>query len=292
MSNYAQDAIWWRLTNPTVRDLASLLTAPALWKSGCELPVSQLLGKDGFRYLLMLNDEPHRLPENLIAPRLGHYAENLLLFWFQNAPHSELFAHNLIITHPHTQQQKGALDFLVSLNQTLYHLELTCKYYGAPTGQPEMMRGFCPKDTLLCKQNKLIEQLNLSQSLNLQTLCPKVNTAQTVNRASIIRGVGFTHSGSLNNSGCLKTHALYPDNAWQGTLITNPAQWPSFQADARFYVFSRQEYLAPARVLPQKTQSFDSIFQMKNAIVAHVLPRSDGYWHETERFMLLDNSPT
>ena len=39
--NYAQDALWWRLTHPIIRDLASLLTAPPLWRTDCELPVRQ-----------------------------------------------------------------------------------------------------------------------------------------------------------------------------------------------------------------------------------------------------------
>ncbi len=70
--NYALDALWWRLTDPNVRDLAAILTAPPLWHSGCELPLRELLGETGFRYLLALDSNPrpcssiwpqkHRLP--------------------------------------------------------------------------------------------------------------------------------------------------------------------------------------------------------------------------------------
>ena len=63
--NYALDALWWRLTNPQVRDLASLLTAPALWHSGCELSVRQLLGEQGFRFLLALDERPQPLQQFL-----------------------------------------------------------------------------------------------------------------------------------------------------------------------------------------------------------------------------------
>ena len=56
--NYALDAIWWRLRHPAVRDLAALLTAPPLWHSGCELPIPRLLGSQGFRFLLSLDDAP------------------------------------------------------------------------------------------------------------------------------------------------------------------------------------------------------------------------------------------
>ena len=51
--NYALDALWWRLTDPDVRALASLLTAPPLWHSGCELPVRELLGEHGFPGLFL-----------------------------------------------------------------------------------------------------------------------------------------------------------------------------------------------------------------------------------------------
>ena len=50
--NYAQDALWWKLESAWVRDLAGLLTAPALWRTGQELPVAGLLGDQGFRLLL------------------------------------------------------------------------------------------------------------------------------------------------------------------------------------------------------------------------------------------------
>ena len=53
--NYALDALWWRLTDPDVRALAAVLTAPALWHSGSELPVAALLGERGFRFLLELD---------------------------------------------------------------------------------------------------------------------------------------------------------------------------------------------------------------------------------------------
>jgi len=81
--NYALDALWWKLTSQPVRDLASLLTAPPLWQSGCELSVRELLGEHGFRYLLVLDADPAPLKKHLAqrAPfghRLGIYAEELL----------------------------------------------------------------------------------------------------------------------------------------------------------------------------------------------------------------------
>ena len=161
--NYALDAIWWRLSHPAVRDLAALLTAPPLWHSSCELPISRLLGSQGFRFLLSLDDAPAPLtqwlePESPFGHRLGHYAESLLAFWLAHAPHCQLIARN----HPvysESGQTLGAADFLCLLDSTLYHLELTCKYYGGTT--PDDFQGLNPTDTLLSKAAKLQQQCRL-----------------------------------------------------------------------------------------------------------------------------------
>ena len=161
--NYALDAIWWRLSHPAVRDLAALLTAPPLWYSGCELPVPRLLGSQGFRFLLSLDDAPAPLTQWLeqeasFGHRLGRYAESLLAFWLAHAPHCQLIARN----HPirsESGQTLGAADFLCLLDSAPYHLELTCKYYGGTT--PNDFQGLNPADTLLGKAAKLQQQCRL-----------------------------------------------------------------------------------------------------------------------------------
>ena len=161
--NYALDAIWWRLRHPVVRDLAALLTAPPLWHSGCELPISRLLGSQGFRFLLSLDNAPAPLTQWLeqeapFGHRLGRYAESLLAFWLAHAPHCQLIARN----HPvrsESGQTLGAADFLSLLDSVPYHLELTCKYYGGTT--PADFQGLNPADTLLGKAAKLQQQCRL-----------------------------------------------------------------------------------------------------------------------------------
>ena len=161
--NYALDAIWWRLSHPAVRDLAALLTAPPLWYSGCELPVPRLLGSQGFRFLISLDDAPAPLTQWLeqeasFGHRLGRYAESLLAFWLAHAPHCQLIARN----HPirsESGQTLGAADFLCLLDSVPYHLELTCKYYGGTT--PADFQGLNPADTLLGKAAKLQQQCRL-----------------------------------------------------------------------------------------------------------------------------------
>ena len=172
--NYALDAIWWRLRHPAVRDLASLLTAPPLWHSGCELPIPRLLGSQGFRFLLSLDSQPAPLQQWLeqeapFGHRLGHYAESLLAFWLAHSPHCQLIARN----HPirsESGQTLGAADFLCLLDSTPYHLELTCKYYGG--GTPQDLSGLNPTDTLLGKAAKLQQQCHLLHTSQAHSQLP------------------------------------------------------------------------------------------------------------------------
>ncbi|MDO4433056.1 MAG: DUF1853 family protein [Alysiella sp.] len=285
--NYALDALWWRLTHPTIRALATLLTAPLLWRSEIELPVCRLLGKHGFRFLLQLNDEPNRLPEKLLQPQnshLGHYAEDLLAFWFTHAPHSTLIAHNLPIVSG--SQTLGALDFVVALSGSLHHVELTCKYYGSSTGQPENMVGLNPRDTLLAKQHKMQQQSQLSQHPVAKTILTNMGIeAEKLQCANITRGMAFTLSGSLPE------HTLYPLNAWTGLYFQHQQQWQQFAKDARFYPLQRHEYLAPARITYDQTHTRDAITQMGQGLYAQVMLRPDGFWHEQQRIMFMHRLP-
>ena len=123
--NYAQDPIWQSLKNPILRDLAGLLTAPPLWRTGCEIPVRELLGGNGFRLLLAWDSDPaFRLPPHLSRQRyaLGHYAEDLLAYWFAHAPHSRLIAANVQIPSADGHSTSGELDFIAELSGSLYHI--------------------------------------------------------------------------------------------------------------------------------------------------------------------------
>ncbi|WII93412.1 DUF1853 family protein [Kingella negevensis] len=268
---YSQDALWWRLKNPHVRALASVLTAPPLWQTGCELPVKALLGEQGFRLLLEWDDNPDfRLPENVFAPRLGIFAENLLAYWFQHAPHAELLAQNLPIVQPETGETLGALDFVVELAGCVYHVELCCKYFGGADGQPENMVGLNAEDTLLAKYRKLPLQLALS---SYKTEIEK--------RVSVVRGMGFSHSGSL------KADDIFAVNAWNGVLIDDVAQWQQFVEENRFYELPRLEWLAPARVDFAQTVDLAALSgSLKTGLFAQVVRRPDGFWHEIGRVMV------
>ncbi|WP_038329585.1 DUF1853 family protein [Kingella kingae] len=272
--NYANDALWWKLQSPHVRALASLLTAPPLWQTGCELPVRELLGDTGFRFLLQLDAEPCRLPADLAHAQLGHYAENLLAWWLDNAPHSRLLAREWRVGND------GALDLIAKLNQQIYHIELTCKYFGG-TGEPSTMIGLNPNDNLPKKVRKLSEQLALSQRDDVQAALRQhgIDVSQ-MQRVSVVRGMAFTPSQTLPDV------APYTANVWTGLLITTPDQWQTFAPDSQFYCLARHEYLAPTRVLPEQLLLRDDVIQAaQSGLYAQILPRDDGFGHEAVRVM-------
>lgn len=275
--NYAQDALWWKLESAWVRDLAGLLTAPALWRTGQELPVAELLGDRGFRLLLDWDGQP--APEGLAHERLGHYAENLLAYWLQHAPHSCLLAREWRVDGA-SGAQDGALDFVAQLNGHVYHIELTCKYY-AGQGGPETMRGFRPNDVLADKARKLAQQSALSQRADVQAaLAAQGIDTQALRRVSIVRGNAFTDTGTL------PTDRIYAPNAWTGQWLSQPEQWLAFAEHSRFCRLPRQGYLSPARVPEACLLTRQEVMAAaQNGIYACVLPRQDGFWHEEWRVM-------
>lgn len=286
--NYASDPIWWRLKKTIVRDLASLLTAPSPWISTLELPISQLLGDDGFRFLLALDKQPEDLyiflkKHSGYQSHLGIYAEKLLQYWFLNAPHSQLIAHNLTVMAK--QRTAGAMDFIVQLNNQKYHLELACKYYGSYSNKLESFIGLNQSDLLKNKRDKIIQQLALSTSLEAKKSLAKLSVQpEELREASIIRGMLFTPTGN--------THFQTPLNplCWQGRYIE---YWSDLEApeDSRFYLLNHLSLLSPVRISSNAIVNFNQIKQIKQGIIARVQKHEDGYWHEAERIMKKDKNP-
>lgn len=271
--NHAQNAIYWRLKQPHTRALASLLVAPPLWQTAQELTTPQLLGEHGFRYLLDLDDHPEKLPENLSHHLLGKYAENLLAFWLQTAPHTELLARNVAI------QGQGELDFVAKIHHEIYHIELCCKYFG---GQ-NTWRGLNPNDTLDKKRQKIQQQIQLSQHESAQTVLCELGISGSLKTASVVRGNIFTPHAQIPQE-CAPT-------AWSGFWFDDFAAVADFVAQqnafsgSRVYHFARHEYLAPACVAHDATNSWQDSPPNPQGICAIVLPRPDGLWHEQARVM-------
>ena len=323
--NYALDAIWWRLSHPAVRDLAALLTAPPLWHSGCELPIPRLLGSQGFRFLLSLDDAPAPLTQWLeqeapFGHRLGHYAESLLAFWLAHAPHCQLIARN----HPvrsESGQTLGAADFLCLLDSAPYHLELTCKYYGGTA--PDDFQGLNPADTLLGKAAKLQQQCRLFHTPQARAQLPsplqgylktsaasfceaktnevsfcEAKTSEASTRETNTDKTNYLQtpniSQALNTATIIRGTGFTPNGILNGSPL-NPLgwgglllpQWADYPAQAaqRFHLLSRLAYLAPAHVTFEQTISAAELACQAHGLIAVVEPRPDGMWHETQRLM-------
>ena len=323
--NYALDAIWWRLSHPAVRDLASLLTAPPLWHSGCELPIPRLLGSQGFRFLLSLDSQPVPLQQWLeqeapFGHRLGRYAESLLAFWLAHAPHCQLIARN----HPvrsESGQTLGAADFLCLLDSAPYHLELTCKYYGGTT--TDDFQGLNPADTLLGKAAKLQQQCHLFHTPQARAQLPaplqgylktsaasfceaktsaasfcEAKTSEASTRETNTDKTNYRQtpniSQALNTATIIRGIGFTPNGILNGSPLNLLGwsglllpQWADYPAQAaqRFHLLPRLAYLAPARVPFEQTISAAELARQAPGLIAVVEQRPDGMWHETQRLM-------
>lgn len=298
--NYALDALWWRLTDPHVRDLAAILTAPPLWQTGCELPVTELLGDTGFRYLLDLNDYPGQLHETVknnqpFANRLGFYAEHLLAFWLETAPHASLLGRNVVLKNA-AGQTLGAADFIATLNGQPYHIELTCKYYGCRSGRPSEMVGLDTQDTLQHKAGKLPRQLRLLHSEEGRKILARIKLdPQEVRPVSIVRGNGFSAQPQAGREAPLNPygwHGMYIEDWSEYGFGQNPhtSFWrssPNSLSDGldRYFLLPRLELLAPARVRSEDTLNEAEVRAIGSGIVAVLEQRPDGFWHEIKRMM-------
>lgn len=289
--NYALDALWWKLDQKNVRDLASLLTAPPLWHTGCELPVNRLLGETGFRYLLALNQNPEPLVSFLAQEfphkfRLGFYAEYLLKFWLTYSPHWQLIAQNITVSE--NKQTIGAIDFIAQNkntgHDTIYHLELTCKYYLSLLEKPttESFIGFNQDDCLTKKIAKLTQQLELPN--HPQFVLDTVKNYSDIENMSVVRGNAFSLSGILPSGIDLNPYA------WAGKIVYADALSCSWQ-DKQFTCINSMDLLSPARVEFKQTIDFVQLRNINTPqIIALVDKRYDGFYHEQERFAYLSLS--
>lgn len=287
--NYSLDALWWRLTDPDVRALASVLTAPALWHSGAELGVRELLGGKGFRYLLDLDGNPENLRQYLQARRpfgnrLGWYAESLLAFWLETAPHTVLLAQNAVVQN--TQgQTAGAADFIARINGQPCHIELTCKYYGSRSGRPSEMAGLNPRDRLADKAAKLTQQTALLQTEAGQGVLHGLGLQpQQVRAVTVVRGIGFSAAAQPGSQAPLNPYC------WHGLYIEDWAEYDFSDGLKRYYALPRMDFLAPARIAGNETQGADDIRSLESGLVAELERRPDGYWHEVRRLMKADRA--
>lgn len=281
--NYALDALWWRLSDPAVRDLAVLLTAPPPWHSGCELPVRSLLGDGGFRYLLALDAAPHPLHEALqqhmpFGHRLGLYAEALLAFWLGSAPHCRLYARNLPFCRA-DGSTAGAADLIADINGVCHHIELTCKYYGG--ADDTALCGLNRTDTLKAKAAKLEAQLARGAHPDFQAAVAAAGIPPLVRSVSVVRGMLFRPPEAAPPPPPLNRCAW---QGWWGEDWTVPGE-AAADTTVRYAPIGRMALLAPQRLPENQTLSLDELRRTHTGIAAVMQQRPDGHWHEILRMM-------
>lgn len=240
---------WGDLTDPHVRALAWLLSSPQLLAPTLDLNIHQIAtihlpAEDELRHWLRILDkqpEPlHTALQLLRYRRLGHYAENLLKFYF--AEREVLLAHGLQVRSKEFGTV-GEFDFLIKDNADILHVELACKFYlfyphrknADQQSAPNLFNFFGPNlaDSLGAKMNKIVHhQLQLSSHPAAQQQLPEsVQRAQVLMKGwlfyreqdasdSVIEGISQQHC--RGSWWCLEE---LPDLAFEKAIILPKLQW-------------------------------------------------------------------
>ena len=299
---------WPHLTDPHVRSLAWLLDAPDLLHAGhqrwsgrlAHLPVMCPAVAD---WLTGLDHRPQALLTFLALhphTRLGHYAENLMAFYF--AWRGELVAQGVQVR---AQTTIGEFDFLLQSDAGLQHWEFACKFYllapqlagtarkmvssfSLPPPADQLMDYVGPNlsDNLGDKIHKILElQLALGQHPAAQPYLP----APLLAARAWLKGWLFypVHCPSPDNSfdtlvpdsispqhcrGLWCRVAELPDVCGSLSRKAGGAGDTDFSSDY-FHILSRLNWLAPAKVHPSEVQNGLSL---------------QAYLH---RYFLTDNRP-
>lgn len=170
---------WPELCDPDVRSLAWLLDSspllnPAHARWNGRLAHMPVIDAGTAAWLHSLDQSPASLLEFLAVhphTRLGHYAENLLAYYFQWR--GWLVAHGVQV-RSHTTI--GEFDFLLNTDTGFEHWEFACKFYllVAPGSRLADFVGPNLKDNLEDKSHKIMaQQLSLGQHPDAQKYLPE-----------------------------------------------------------------------------------------------------------------------
>ncbi|WP_133680990.1 DUF1853 family protein [Paludibacterium purpuratum] len=224
----------WR--HSAVRDLASLLTGAAAWRTPHDIPCDRLLGPDGLARLAALDGDPAALMAWLArhpVSRLGHYAEQLLAFWFSLAPHIELVAHNLVLRDGN--RTLGEFDFLLRIDGEPWHLETCSKFYlQVEAGRDELV-GPSLRDALPLKRAKLARQLALSRHALAAATLPAGFAGCRI--GALVRGCFFYRGAPARTDDCAP---------WLGWVAPLDRPWPCQDGGSRWLWLPRLSWLSPA----------------------------------------------
>ncbi len=244
---------WPHLIHPDVRNLAWLLDAPNLlnrhhprWNDLlAELPGIEQGTAD---WLAGLDREPQPLQEFLAVhphTRLGHYAENLLAFYF--GWRGELVAHSLQVI---ARTTIGEFDFLLNTPDGFEHWEFACKFYLFVESANTLANFVGPNlmDNLNDKSRKIMDaQLALGQHAQAQRyLAAPLHAAR-----ALLKGWLFYPSAST--ASLPEISDVHCRGLW--CRLSELANLPGQQ----FLILTRLRWLAPARVQGAATMSLEQL---------------------------------
>ena len=242
---------WHALSDPHVRALAWLLSAPNLLNPTAPQWQNKIatisMHDDIAAWLMELQQAPeelHRFLDIQKFTRLGLYAEKLLAWYFQKK--ENLFAYGLQVRKG-KEETLGEFDFLFWRESQLIHWEFASKFYllnsglskNAPNYQAEYFVGPNLADTLAAKMRKILDrQLALGTHAEAQALLPQA----LFEAQALVKGWLFyrkdenLHSDEL---GLMDEHC----KGWWCSID----EVDTHTSDCNF-VLTRLSWLAPARV--------------------------------------------
>jgi len=283
---------WPQLTNPHVRSLAWLLDSPCLLNANCERWTNQLtelphINQTVAVWLVGLDKNPESLIHYLAVhpqTRLGHYAENLLAFYF--LWRGELLANRVQVRSATTNTTIGEFDFLLTTPGGLEHWEFACKFYllVAPEAMLSDYVGPNLMDNLNDKSQKIMNgQLALSQHPDAKKyLSEPVSAAKALLK-------GWLFYSSVETEPLNEVEPTHCRGLW-----CRLSDLEKMKADF-FSVLSRLQWLAPAKVRQAESINFSELHthlaqlflvDSRPVLIAQLVPEAE-FFVEVERIFVV-----
>lgn len=238
------------------QNLAWAITCPSLFHEPwiIDWPLNSELLSDLQARLRHDPDDLQRQLGQPVARRLGHYFEQLWHYYWLHDPDTEVLAHSLqLIEAGHTL---GEVDFVLSHQGKVYHIELACKFYLASAGQ---WLGPNARDSWQRKRQQLLtKQLqHLRQPLGIKILKQQGLPAITTSLA-ICKG------------------RLFDDQHWLSA--SQVATLP----EGHYQVLQRDQWLAPVSDFPHRQGDLNQLSIERPVCIAL---GKDNY--ESDRFFIV-----
>jgi hypothetical protein len=280
---------WSHLQQPHVRSLAWLLDSPVLLNVQHARWLNQLaqlppVSAETKAWLIALDQTPEPLLAFLAVhphTRLGHYAENLLAFYFKWR--GELVAHSVQV-RAHTTI--GEFDFLLNTPDGFEHWEFACKFYlfVEPAQQLSDFVGPNLMDNLNDKSHKIMDaQLALGAHKDAQ----KYLTHPLSAAKALLKGWLFYPAS--NSPSLSEVEPQHCRGIW-----CRLSELSAIDGD-KFAVLSRLNWLAPAKLGLENSTSQNQLnlrltqqflTDSRPVLIAQLVER-DGYLLESERIFVV-----